>query len=71
MYNRLFKYLPENNLLYCKQFGFQTGHSPEHAIFQLVEQINQLLREKCPNTELFLVRIFLYSVQIQENTEQK
>ena len=36
------------------------------------------LREKCPNTELFLVRIFLYlrskslySVQIQENTDQK
>ena len=29
------------------------------------------LREKCPNTELFLVRIFVYSVQIQENTDQK
>ena len=29
------------------------------------------LREKCPNTELFLIRIFLYSVQIQENTDQK
>ena len=29
------------------------------------------LREKCPNKELFLVRIFLYSVQTQENTEQK
>ena len=29
------------------------------------------LREKCPNTELFLVPIFLYSVQIQENTGQK
>ena len=26
---------------------------------------------KCPNTELFLVRIFMYSVQIQENTDQK
>ena len=30
-----------NNLLYCKQFGFQKGHCPEHAILQLVEQINQ------------------------------
>ena len=29
------------------------------------------LREKCPNTEFFLVRIFFYSVQIQENTDQK
>ena len=29
------------------------------------------LREKCPNTEYFLVRIFLYSVRIQENMDQK
>ena len=29
------------------------------------------MREKCPNAELFLVRIFLYSVQMQENTDQK
>ena len=32
---------------------------------------SKTLREKCPNTELFLVRIFLYSVPIQENTDQK
>ena len=29
------------------------------------------LIEKSPNTDFFLVRIFLYSVQIQENTNQK
>ena len=29
------------------------------------------LREKRPTTELFLVRISLYSVRIQENTDQK
>ena len=29
------------------------------------------LREMCPNTELFLVRIFLYSDWMQENTDQK
>ena len=29
------------------------------------------LREKCPNTDFFLVRDFLYSVRIQGNTEQK
>ena len=29
------------------------------------------LRDKCPNTKLFLVRILLYSVRIQENTDQK
>ena len=29
------------------------------------------LREKCPNTEFFLVSIFLYLDWIQENTDQK
>ena len=33
--------------------------------------LTKSLREKCRNTEYFLVRIFLYSVQIQENTDQK
>ena len=29
------------------------------------------LREKRPNTEFFLVRIFPYSAQMRENTDQK
>ena len=32
---------------------------------------NFTLHENCPKTEFFLVRIFLYSVRIQENTDQK
>ena len=39
MYNRLQKYLKNQNILYDKQFGFQTGHSTDHAIAQLVDQI--------------------------------
>ena len=39
MYNCLQKYLNDQNILYDKQFGFQTGHSTEHAIAQLVDQI--------------------------------
>ena len=39
MYNLLYQYLTENKILYSKQFGFQTGHSTEHAIIQLVDQI--------------------------------
>ena len=39
MYNRLYKFLLENNILYQKQFGFQNPHSTEHAILQLVNQI--------------------------------
>ena len=40
MYNRLFKYLTTNEILYKKQFGFQEGHSTEHAIMQLIDNTN-------------------------------
>ena len=40
MCNRLFKYLTTNEILYKKQFGFQEGHSTEHAIMQLIDNIN-------------------------------
>ena len=40
MYNQLFKYLTTNEILYKKQFGFQKGHSTEHAIIQLIDQIS-------------------------------
>ena len=33
--------------------------------------ISDSLREKRPNTEVFLIGIFLYSVRVQENTDQK
>ena len=41
MYNRIYKYLTKNDLLYCKQFGFHKGYSTEHAIIQVVQQINK------------------------------
>ena len=39
MCNRLYLYLTENNLLYnsLQQFGFQKGHSTDHAIVQLAD----------------------------------
>ena len=45
IYNRLFKYLPENRILYQKQFGFQTSHSTERAILLLVNQLYQSFDE--------------------------
>ena len=45
MYNRLFKYLSENSILYEKQFGFHTIHSTEHAILLLVNQLYQSFDE--------------------------
>ena len=40
MYNRLYKHLHETNILYKKQFGVQQKHSTEHAILQLIDQLN-------------------------------
>ena len=39
MDNRLYQYFIESKILYPKQFGFQTVHSTEHAIVQLLDQI--------------------------------
>ena len=39
MYNRLYKHLSNLKILYPKQFGFQKGHSTDHELLQLVDQI--------------------------------
>ena len=44
----------EHNLLYQKQFGFQQGHSTEHAIMQLVDQINDTFQNKCFTLDIFI-----------------
>ena len=54
MYNRLFKYLKTNQILYKRQFGLQEGHSTEHAIIQLIDQINN-----CFEKNHFTLGIFI------------
>ena len=39
MYHRLFKHSSNLKILYPKQFGFQKGHSADHALLQLGDQI--------------------------------
>ena len=39
MFNRLYSYLVNKIILYSKQLDFQKGHSTEHAIAQLADQI--------------------------------
>ena len=46
MYNRLYKYLTDNSILYKKRLRFQEGHSTEHAIVQLVDQIRNSFESK-------------------------
>ena len=40
MCNCLYKHLKENDIFYKKQFGFQQKNSTEHAILQLIDQVN-------------------------------
>ncbi|XP_065679861.1 uncharacterized protein LOC136094168 [Hydra vulgaris] len=46
VYNRLYEYLLQNNLLNKKQFGFQTKHSTEHAILDLVNSMSNSFDKK-------------------------
>ena len=46
MYNRLYSYLTENNILFNKQFGFRAGHSTEHTLLELVDQISNTFNDK-------------------------
>ena len=54
MYNRLYSFLVENNILYDKQFGFQKEHSTEHAILQLANQILESF-----NQDNFTIGVFI------------
>ena len=44
MYNRHYKCLTKNNLLFDKQLGFRGGHSTEHAL-KLVSRISDSFNE--------------------------
>ena len=54
MYNRLYKYLTGNSMVYKKQFGFQEGHSTEHATVQLVDQIRNSFESKKYTLSVFV-----------------
>ena len=54
MYSRLYFYLTENNLLHKKQFGFQKGHSTDHGIFQLANQIHGMFNKNIYTLSVFM-----------------
>jgi hypothetical protein len=41
MYNKVYRHLKENSLLFSRQFGFQKNTSTEHAIIKLVDDITK------------------------------
>ena len=45
MYNRIYKFLPDNNLIYPLQFGFRQKYSVVPALISLTENIRKNLDE--------------------------
>ena len=45
MYNRIYKFFSDNNLIYSLQFGFRQKYSTVHAIITLTESIRKNLDE--------------------------
>ena len=46
MYNTLYSYLTENNILFNKQFKFRESHSTEYALLELVDQVTNTFNDK-------------------------
>ena len=43
MYNRLYKFLETNNLIYILQFRFRQKHSTSHVFIHLTDKIGEQL----------------------------
>ena len=43
MYNRMYKFFPDNNLIYPLQFDFRQKYSTVHALIGLTENIRKNL----------------------------
>ena len=48
------KYLLDSNILYKKLFGFQEGHSTDHAFLELVDQIDNNLEQNKFTSRVFI-----------------
>ena len=54
MYNRLERYLDQNNILYDHQFGFRKSFSTEHALMSITEQIKTNFKKKSFSCGVFV-----------------
>ena len=53
-FKRLYNHFSENQMLYSKQFGVQRGHSTEHAIMHLTDQINSSFEKNHFTLDIFI-----------------
>ena len=54
IYNKLYSFFSENNILYKKQFGFQKQHSTDHVIVCLVNEILKSFENNCYTLGVFI-----------------
>ena len=54
MYNRVYNYLNDNNLLLHKQFSFRKSHSTDHALTELINSIYDSFNQNKYTLEVFI-----------------
>ena len=54
MYNRMYKFFSDNNLIYSLQFGFRQKYSTVHAVNSLAENIRKNLDEGNISCDIFV-----------------
>ena len=54
MYNRIYKYLDYNNLLFHKKFGFRKGHSSDHALIKFIDNIYDFFNQNKYTSGIFI-----------------
>ena len=54
MYNRIWNFLNESDILFEKQFGFRKNHSTNHALLSIVEEIRKNLDNKLYTCGVFV-----------------
>ena len=66
MYNRLYLYLTESNLLYNKQFEFQKERFTDQAIVQIPDQIHRIF-----NKNIFTIGVFIDMFKASDTVNNK
>ena len=54
MHKRLMEFLNEQNIIYCKQYGFCKGFSAAHAIINLTDNMESAIDNKHLSVEFLL-----------------
>ena len=54
VYNQLYSYFIDNNLLYTSQYGFRVNHSTEFAILELINRIHEYLDSNLNPISIFM-----------------